>query len=71
MRGSVKAPRLEEERWYSNLAAAQNMNVERLINTGEEKGFEVEQDVDYGAGPVDIVWNINVHPALQTSNLDL
>jgi hypothetical protein len=44
--------------------AAQNMNLERLIGTGEEKGFEVEQDVDYGAGPVDIVWNINVHPAL-------
>ena len=40
------------------------MNLERLIGTGEEKGFEVEQDVDYGAGPVDIVWNINVHPAL-------
>lgn len=44
--------------------AAQNMNLERLIGTGEEKGFEVEQDVDYGAGPVGIVWNINVHPAL-------
>jgi hypothetical protein len=40
------------------------MNLERLIDSGEEKGFEVEQDVDYGAGPIDIVWNINVHPAL-------
>jgi hypothetical protein len=69
--GNVIAPRLEEEeegeRWYSNLAAAaaaQSMNLERLIDAGEEKGFEVEQDVDYGAGPVDVVWNINVHPAL-------
>jgi hypothetical protein len=44
--------------------AAQNINLERLIEAGEEKGFEVEQDADYGAGPVDIVWNINVHPAL-------
>jgi hypothetical protein len=44
--------------------AAQNMYLERLTEAGEEKGFEVEQDVDYGAGPVDIVWNINVHPAL-------
>lgn len=67
MRGSVKACRLEE-RWYSNLAAAQNMNLERLIDAGEEKGFKVEQDVDYGAGSIDIVWNINVHPALQTSS---
>ena len=40
------------------------MNLERLIEAGEEKGFEVEQDADYGAGPVDVVWNINVHPAL-------
>jgi hypothetical protein len=40
------------------------MNLERLIEAGEEKGFEVEQDVDFGAGPIDIVWNINVHPAL-------
>jgi hypothetical protein len=60
--GNVIVPRLGE-RWYSNLAA-QNMNLERLIGTGEEKGFEVEQDVGCGAGPVDIVWNINVHPAL-------
>jgi hypothetical protein len=40
------------------------MNLERLIEAGEEKGFEIEQDADYGAGPVDVVWNINVHPAL-------
>ncbi|MFL6523494.1 MAG: hypothetical protein ACJ71B_08450 [Nitrososphaera sp.] len=44
--------------------AAQNMNLERLVEAGEEKGFEVEQDVDFGAGPIDVVWNINVHPAL-------
>jgi hypothetical protein len=44
--------------------AAQNINLERLVEAGEEKGFEVEQDVDYGAGPVDVVWNINVHRAL-------
>ena len=44
--------------------AAQNMNLERLIEAGEEKGFEVEQDADFGAGPIDVVWNINVHPAL-------
>ena len=40
------------------------MNLERLIEAGEEKGFEVEQDADYGAGLIDIVWNINVHPVL-------
>jgi len=40
------------------------MNLERLIEVGEEKGFEIEQDVDFGAGAIDVVWNINVHPAL-------
>ncbi len=43
---------------------AQTVNPDTIIDMGEEKGFEVEQDVDYGAGPIDIVWNINVHPAL-------
>jgi hypothetical protein len=57
----IVVPRLEE-REYSNLA--QNMSLERLVDAGEGKGFEIEHDVDYGAGPVDIVWNINVHPAL-------
>ena len=43
---------------------AQAVNLDAIIDMGQEKGFKVEQDVDYGAGPVDIVWNVNVHPAL-------
>src|SRR5918995_4826383 len=43
---------------------AQAVNLDAIIDMGEETGFKVEQDVDYGAGPIDIVWNINVHPAL-------
>lgn len=39
-------------------------NLDRLVEAGEEKGFEIEHGVDYGAGPIDVVWNINVHPAL-------
>ncbi len=31
---------------------------------GQEKGFEVEQNKDYGFGIIDLVWNINTHPAL-------
>lgn len=38
--------------------------MENLVQAGQEKGFEVEQNVDYGPGPIDIVWNINIHPAL-------
>ena len=43
---------------------AQVVNLDAIIDMGQERGFKVEQDVDYGAGPVDVVWNINVHPAL-------
>jgi hypothetical protein len=35
-----------------------------LADVGEERGFKVEHDIDYGAGPIDVIWNINVHPAL-------
>jgi hypothetical protein len=38
--------------------------LDNLVQAGQEKGFEVEQNVDYGAGPIDIVWNINLHSAL-------
>jgi|SRR5829696_268134 hypothetical protein len=43
---------------------AQAVNLDALIDMGEGKGFKLERDVDYGAGPIDIVWNVNVHPAL-------
>jgi hypothetical protein len=43
---------------------AQAVNLDAITHMGEQRGFKVEQDVDYGAGPVDVVWNINVHPAL-------
>src|SRR5919106_2045382 len=45
---------------------AKDVNLDPIIHMGEETGFKVEQDVDYGAGPIDIVWNVNVHPALPT-----
>jgi hypothetical protein len=43
---------------------AQRINLDSLTKIGEEKGFEVEHNVDYGVGPINIVWNINIHPAL-------
>lgn len=43
---------------------AQAVNLDALIDMGEGKGFKLERDVDYGAGPIDMVWNVNVHPAL-------
>jgi hypothetical protein len=38
--------------------------LDNLVQAGQEKGFKVEQNIDYGAGPIDVVWNINVHSAL-------
>src|SRR5829696_1293332 len=38
--------------------------LDKLVQAGKEKGFEIEQNVDYGAGPVDVVWNMNLHSAL-------
>ena len=42
----------------------QAVNLDAIIHMGEERGFKVEQNVDYGAGPVNAVWNINIHPAV-------
>jgi hypothetical protein len=36
------------------------------MTVGEEKGFEVEKNVDYGYGAIDLVWYINHHPLLQS-----
>ena len=39
-------------------------HLDNLVQSGQEKGFKVEQNVDYGAGPIDVVWNINLHSAV-------
>src|SRR5918994_3170328 len=51
----------------------QNVDVEdpdldAIISTLEERGFEVEQNKDSGAGLIDIVCKINVHPSLPAIN---
>ena len=38
--------------------------LEPLANIAKDKGFEIEQNKDYGAGHIDLVWNIDIHPAL-------
>src|SRR5919197_2223354 len=37
---------------------------ESLIAMAREKGFEIEENKDYVAGPIDLIWNITTHPAL-------
>jgi hypothetical protein len=38
--------------------------LDSLISIAREKGFETQQNKDYRAGPIDLVWNIITHPAL-------
>src|ERR687887_2614880 len=47
----------------SNSNSAYN-GLESLIAIAREKGFEIEENKDYGAGPIDLIWNITTHPAL-------
>ncbi|MDQ4013213.1 MAG: hypothetical protein M3146_05740 [Thermoproteota archaeon] len=46
----------------------QNMNLDPLVGMLEEKGFEIEQNKDLGAGLIDLVCKINVHPSLPAIN---
>jgi hypothetical protein len=55
------------------LLRQQNMDVgdsdlDALVGMLEERGFEVEQNKDSGAGLIDIVCKINVHPSLPAIN---
>ena len=49
----------------NNVAASGSSRLHLLISMAKEKGFEIEQqNKDYGAGSIDLVWNIAIHPAL-------
>ena len=40
------------------------VSLEPLLNIAKKKGFEIEQNKDFGFGPIDMVWTIDIHPAL-------
>jgi hypothetical protein len=42
----------------------ENPDLNVLIDLIEERGFEVEKNQDSGAGPIDVVCRINIHPNL-------
>jgi hypothetical protein len=48
-------------------SAAKNTasTIEVIMKLGRQKGFEVETGKDYGAGPIDVVWHIKIHPAVR------
>ncbi|MFL6319788.1 MAG: hypothetical protein ACJ72Q_04895 [Nitrososphaeraceae archaeon] len=49
----------------NNGAVTGSSALDLLISMAKERGFEIEQQSkDYGAGPIDLVLNIEIHPAL-------
>src|ERR671918_486490 len=56
----------EKKRVQANSSSSSSTSnaLHSLVRMGQEKGFEVEQNQDYGVGPIDVIWNINTHPAL-------
>src|SRR5215213_5591828 len=63
MTTSSAATKEKEERLQANSSSTSNA-LESLVRMGQEKGFKVEENKDYGAGLIDVVWNINIHSAL-------
>jgi hypothetical protein len=42
----------------------QAQNFTSLNNLGQERGYLIEQNIDYGYGVMDTVWKIPIHPSL-------
>jgi hypothetical protein len=45
-----------------------NPDLDALISMLEERGFEIEQNKDSGAGLIDVVCKVNIHPSLPAIN---
>ena len=61
---AASAAAKEKEGVQANNNSSTSNALESLVSMGQEKGFEVEQNQDYGVGIIDVIWNINTHPAL-------
>jgi hypothetical protein len=57
-----------EEEEHKRADTNQNISLDPLIEMLEDKGFEIEQNKDSGAGPIDLVCKISVHPRLPAIN---
>ena len=57
-----------EEEQHKRADTNQNISLDPLIEMLEDKGFEIEQNKDSGAGPIDLVCKISVHTRLPAIN---
>jgi hypothetical protein len=62
--GASSAAKEKEEGVQANNSSSTSNALDSLVSMGKEKGFEVEQNQDYGVGIIDVTWNINIHPSL-------
>jgi len=56
---------VKEKKFNQN---SDNANLDSLISLAEERGFEIEENKDVGAGRIDVVFKINVHHSLPAIN---
>src|SRR5215208_7162348 len=64
MGASSSAAKEKEEGVQANNSSSTSNALDSLVSMGKEKGFEVEQNQDYGVGIIDVIWNIDTHPSL-------
>ena len=57
-----------EEQQHKRADTNRNISLNPLIEILEDKGFEIEQNKDSGAGPIDLVCKMSVHPSLPAIN---
>jgi hypothetical protein len=60
--------REEEDQRSTNNRNNQNIRLDPLIKTLKKSRFEVQQNKDFGAGQIDLVCKIAVHPSLPSIN---
>ena len=58
----------EEREEVRQMTNKENANLDALLSLAEERGFEVEKNKDTGAGPIDLIFRINIHPSLPAIN---
>jgi hypothetical protein len=59
---------IEKQGSNSTIGKSENLSLDSFISMAGEKGFEVEENKDYGAGALDLVYKVSIHPGLATIN---
>jgi hypothetical protein len=58
----------KDQRYTTTTNRNQNIKLDPLIRTLKKNGFEIQQNKDFGAGRIDLVCKIAIHPSLPPIN---